>query len=313
MWSWFRNRSFEDFESWQLPGDVGRVSLPKRFKVEIEDDRTLLAYPDEDSEISLRVTSISFVPKDPEENAAVRHVKERAAENGYVFEEVDGKGVASFEEESKEDGDSLLIRYWLIGDKCTLVILSATILRSALNARDVQETLKVMPRIVESVEITKTHEIVELDDGTKIETTVEPQESIEQTFRLFEKTEYEWLSKGLSEARRLSLRYGQGSTLDEEEMDGVFSAWMADESPEVDADLVADALGAAFGELLVHRHGFRWGVIEDQYGAENAVRHQRGDTTAFPRASVMKRIESRQPTFFREVYAIAVHQAETAE
>jgi hypothetical protein len=76
---------------------------------------------------------------------------------------------------------------------------------------------------------------------------------------------------------------------------------MREEGSKETEEVVADALGAAFGDFLAENHGFRWVAVTDQYGTEYAVRHEIGDTTAFPRASVQKRIERRDTDFFRGI------------
>jgi len=71
---------------------------------------------------------------------------------------------------------------------------------------------------------------------------------------------------------------------------------------------VANALGAAFGTWLVDRHDFQWAVLTDASGTEYVVKHKVGETTAYPRASVQKRIESKQPEFFHNMYLIILDQ-----
>ena len=77
---------------------------------------------------------------------------------------------------------------------------------------------------------------------------------------------------------------------------------MLDEEEKEADDLVANALGAMFGDFLVENHGFRWVVVTDEYGAEYAIKHSIAETMAFPRSSVQKRIEDRCPEFFQDLY-----------
>ena len=311
--SWFPWKRSETLEAVELPGGIGSVSLPERFATEMEGNDTLLAYPENRGDITFRFTSISFVPKDQEqEGAAPEHVRERAAEKGYTFRFVADKGVASYDTEAEEEGTPLLIKYWEIGQKNTLLIMSATIVRDQVGSRHVKRMLAIVPRIIDSVDIRKRHRKLVTDTGEEIDATVETVEPVEQVFREFSATETTWLREGLTAAKKLSFRYGSGRDLDPAELDNVFSAWMAAENGKEDAKNIADALGAAFGDHLVREVGFRWGVIEDEYGKEVAVRHSLGETTAYPRASVQKRIDDRQPTFFASVYAVIMDQLERA-
>lgn len=77
--------------------------------------------------------------------------------------------------------------------------------------------------------------------------------------------------------------------------------------------MIANSLGAAFGNYLVRSHGFRWGVIIDEQGEEYAVKHLLGNTVAYPVASVEKRIARREPDFFQSVYALIIDQLRRAE
>lgn len=85
------------------------------------------------------------------------------------------------------------------------------------------------------------------------------------------------------------------------ELDIVFSRWMTDEEPKELADEVAAALGAAFGDYLVDEHGFRWVVVQDEYGREYAVSDAAARVTAFPRSSVSKRIEDGETECFQNL------------
>ncbi len=96
-------------------------------------------------------------------------------------------------------------------------------------------------------------------------------------------------------------------------MDTIFARWLNDEDPKEEPDVVANALGAAFGEWFVERLGFQWMVITDQYGSEYAVRHKLEENTAFPRASVEKRIKSRETEFFDSIYLIVLQNLKAAE
>ncbi len=311
---WFgKKKQAEKLREVSLPGEVGTVSIPADFVVEMEDDETLLAKPTGEEAITLRFSSISIVKKDSyDETAGKSAVRRAAEEQGVEYSEIEDKGIISYEEPSEADGVPLLIRYWHIGSKNTLVILSATITDSKKDAKVVQDALGLIPRILASLKITKIHRTIVAEDREveTIETTVEP---TPQGVEPFGPTEEAWLQEGLKRATALNLKYGSGGTLTPEELDVVFSRWMHDEEEKESDDAVANALGAAFGDYLVEQHGFRWVVVTDEYGTEYAVRHTLGSNTAFPRASVQKRIEDKCPEFFQNVYLIVLDQLKRSE
>ena len=92
------------------------------------------------------------------------------------------------------------------------------------------------------------------------------------------------------------------------ELDKVFSRWSGEEGSKETGDVVANALGAAFGRYLAEKHGFAWIVLKDQHGTALAVRHKVNETTAFPVESVKKRIEDKKTDFFDNIYVILLNR-----
>jgi hypothetical protein len=147
----------------------------------------------------------------------------------------------------------------------------------------------------------------------EIEVTDHAVEPTPQETRAFGATEEAWLNRGNEYSRALSIKYGSGGELDPEELDRIFSRWMAESGEKEADDVISNALGAAFGDYLVANYGFQWVILTDEYGTEYAVRHGLGQTTAFPKASVQKRIEDGQTEFFQNVYLIIVDQLRRGE
>lgn len=306
---WRRGKDkFSQFRAVSLPGEVGSVSLPAHFVTEMEDDQTLLAYPPGEDTVALRFSSISVFKKGSDENPAEKYVKEKAAEEGVSCTEIADKSVLSHEEEeSEQDGVPLVVRFWEVGTKSTVVIVSATIIRAKRNHRMVKKTLDAMPSILGSLEVTTAHRVIEAD-GREVMATVRTVDPTPQSTRPFGPAEEQWLETSLNSAGALGLKYGSGGELTPEELDQVFSRWLSEVGEKEPGELVANALGAALGSYLVEHHGFAWVVLTDEYGTEYAVRHPVGQTTGFPRASVEKRIERREPEFFQDVYLMLLDQ-----
>jgi hypothetical protein len=132
FWSWKKSKEAQ-LKLWNLPGEVGTVSLPDSLSIEMEDEKTLLAYPASDV-ISLRFSSISFTTKGGDSgDLAKSHVRNKASEGQLPYYEVGDKGVLSYEQQSENDvGQKLLVTFWYVGTKCTMVVASATILTANL-------------------------------------------------------------------------------------------------------------------------------------------------------------------------------------
>jgi hypothetical protein len=135
----------------------------------------------------------------------------------------------------------------------------------------------------------------------QVQAVVTTVDSFPQEIVPFGPKENAWREQSLELVRALGLKYGSSGDLTPKELDMVFSRWMHDNGERESNDAVANALGAAFGDYLVEQHGFRWVVVTDKYGTEYAVRHGIGESMAFPRTSVQKRIERRCPGFFQDL------------
>ncbi len=300
---WFKKKSENEFREVALPGEVGFISVPADFIVEDEDDSTVLAYPPGDEVITVRFSSISFAKKDDDEQTGLAFVKKKAREERLNYSELGDKGVLSFEEESEQQGTPLLIKYWEVGADNTIVIVSATIIKAKRDDKTVTKTLLSIPAMLESLKITKHHKIIQAD-GREVNATVQAADPEPQTLSIFGESDLEWLKTSLDRARALGIKYGSGGELGPEELDRVFSRWMHEEGDKEQDRHIADTLGAAFGTYLVQHDGFEWVIVTDEYGTEYGVKHQIRDTIAFPRASVIKRIEDKEPEFFQNLYLL---------
>lgn len=295
-----------------LPGECGTVGIPANCESELENDSTLLIAPRGSESINLRITSLSFSKPDiPDEFAARAYLRERAAERGLKYEEHPDRGVVAYDQESDENGTPLLVKFWEIGIENTLVILSATITKRDLKSPAVLDMLQFVPALVTSVKITKFTKCVTAE-GRSVQVTEEAVEPVEQSVRNFVADELAWLAENLSQAQALGVKYGSGGEQTPEELDRVFSRWQHDGDDRESDDILANALGAAFGDYLVHRHGFRWVVVTDQYGTDFAVSHPQGSTMAFPKSSVEKRIDIDDPELFQNLSAAIAHRLQEA-
>jgi len=285
-----------------LPSGTGTIGLPNDFIVEAEDDGTLLAHPKGDDAITLRASTLILNRKDGQDETAGRvAVQDEAKKRGLRYWEIADKGVISYEGSSEQNGVPLRIKYWYIGSKNTFVIFSATTLKAKMDSKPVKAVLDQIPRILDSIKITKLRRLVTAEDR-QVEAVVTTVEPFPQTTVPFGSQEEVWLHEALERARALGIKYGGGGDLTPQELDVVFSRWMEDDEEKETDDAVANALGAAFGEYLVEGHGFRWVVVTDTHGTEYAVRYGVGESMAFPRTSVQKRIASRCREFFQDLY-----------
>ena len=115
----------------------------------MEDDQTLIAALPDDL-VVLRFSSISFTKKgEPSEDLAKSYIRKKASEDQHLYYEIVDKGVSVHEQQSEQNGEQLTIKYWYVGAKTTMVIVSATVVTQKLGEERVQQLLNSMGQIVE--------------------------------------------------------------------------------------------------------------------------------------------------------------------
>ncbi len=91
----------------------------------------------------------------------------------------------------------------------------------------------------------------------------------------------------------------------------LFGIWTDGDSNDKDEnEVMANAFGCLFGEMLKKEFGFEWQLIEDQYGTEKALIDDKTGSVVYPINSVWKRIEPKLDTepFFKPMHdAIKQH------
>ena len=131
--------------------------------------------------------------------------------------------------------------------------------------------------------------------------------------------EREWLASCIDGARQLVAAYSPADAsrpLDAGILDRAYSAWLATGDSDTDRiNQVINAVGFAFGELLVEAARFRWVVATDQYGCEMALLALpgRGDVLVYPSNMVAKRWQSRETGFLAPLFGAITQQVRDVE
>lgn len=126
------------------------------------------------------------------------------------------------------------------------------------------------------------------------------------TFEDVTAAESAWIAERLSDAVRLCAVSGV-EDLTPELLD---EAWTSGLSAAASGDPngLINAIGIAFGQVLVDRLGFRWVIATDDYGTDLGVvaAEGTGDVLVYPANFVAKRFEERRTAFVVEsVHLIA--------
>lgn len=131
--------------------------------------------------------------------------------------------------------------------------------------------------------------------------------------------EHQWLASCIDGARQLVAAYSPADAsrpLDAGVLDRTYAAWLA--TGETDGDRInqaINAVGSAFGQLLVEAAGFRWVVATDQFGCEMAILALpgRGDVLVYPSNLVAKRWQSRETGFLVPLFKVITQQVRDTE
>lgn len=121
------------------------------------------------------------------------------------------------------------------------------------------------------------------------------------------------LAEDLARGRELCLTLAghQRGPANSAVLDKVFQAWAGQPvDRRASSEDLAHGLGSLFGELLKNDFGFRWQLIEDQYGTEPALVDDNTGSVVFPVNAVWKRIDPEvdRKAFFQPMYdSIASH------
>jgi hypothetical protein len=126
--------------------------------------------------------------------------------------------------------------------------------------------------------------------------------------------EREWLATCIDYAGQLVAAYSPADasrSLDAAALDRTWAAWLATGDTDTDRiNGVINAVGFAFGQLLVDAAGFAWVVATDQYGTEMALLALpgKGDVLVYPTNLVAKRWESRETDFLVALFGVVTQQ-----
>lgn len=112
----------------------------------------------------------------------------------------------------------------------------------------------------------------------------------------------------LDMARKVKLVNEEAAYLTPEQLDLAWERVAPSPENETEVLFAAYLFGFPLGEFLVQTNGMEWCVFADEEGSSFAVHHPRADVTAFPIASVQKRVDPLEPPFFKAVASTVIGQ-----
>jgi len=295
----------------RLPGSSVRV--PGRYVDSRDEEGTTILEISRTNDPTIRISILFAESKDKSKPADLaNHVRKRAREKGREEEEhLDGKVVDSYEEKSQENGHDLIIRYWIVGQNNCMAIFGVTMLADRLKTPFTQSVLADMSPMIESFKLDVRTEILETLTGPVHTTVTADPNPSRQTTRPFSKDEQLELQSNLVAAQQIREHYASpdAEPLTLRDLDVIFARWLNDQSPnKPSASMIADALGAVFGELIRKTLEMHWQVVSDEYGTAWSLGKTGSTVMTFPVESVRKRTEDRATNFFVPLFqAIQTH------
>jgi len=295
----------------ELAGGAASIRIPARYSDQRESDATLLLTLADKTPVWLRVSTLLVkFEKDASPEELQGFLDRRADEHHATIEDLfDGKRLFTYDENRAEDAQPLIIRYWEIAFENSLTIISLTTFPDKLATPPLQAVLADIPPMIDSLELAEQTEFVETPAGaieTRVGRSAKPAPDVRHPFTPAQQAE---LAEYLTAATRLLARYAGDSALplddhDPRTLDLAFARWAADEDPDKPPDeLIAKALGCAFGQFLADHLALRWITLTDSAGTSWAIEHPTS-VTAFPIESVRKRIANHETEFFHNIALI---------
>jgi len=133
-------------------------------------------------------------------------------------------------------------------------------------------------------------------------------------FQELNDAERQWVSSCIKAGRQMVVEYAPadaGRPLDAGVLDRAYAAWLT--TGEADGDRInqaINAIGFAFGQLLIDAAGFEWVVVTDQFGCDMGLRALpgKGDVLVYPTHMVAKRWQSRESMFLEPLFEVVTKQ-----
>jgi hypothetical protein len=140
-----------------------------------------------------------------------------------------------------------------------------------------------------------------------------------QRFQNLNDAEVKWIASRIEGAKLLISQYSPGDVgqpINASVLDRAYARWLA--STETNSDRINDvlnAVGVAFGQLLVDEIGFQWVVVTDQFGTDMGIRALpgKGDVLVTPTNMVAKRWETRETGFLAPLHRVITDQVRDVE
>jgi len=137
----------------EIGGGIYLIEVPKIYLWEYDNEDTLLFYPKGDETITIRVTVLSFERKDGKPSHGADIVLDEAISKNYKHE-ILSEGIVLSEappEPTTEGETELIMQYWYLGRKNSLIIFSSTTLHEQENSKAVRRMRSDLPQILRSV------------------------------------------------------------------------------------------------------------------------------------------------------------------
>jgi hypothetical protein len=233
------------------------------------DNKTLLLYTEAD-DFWIRISVISFEPKEKAENPMFDRIIERAKEEGKECKIVGDKSYTSETKEFEKDGKQGITIFYDIGYKCHIILISVTAYSETSTTEKFKSVLEELPEYIASIQ----------------EVSLEEQNFFSPTYN-----DYQYIDEQCAKIldikeEELEDFHERGETLK------TIQKFIDEEKFGAQNFAELQALGVAFGDYIQHKYpDFQWAIIRDQYGRDVCLKYGKTTITIFPRTMISKRVE----------------------
>lgn len=261
----------------------------------------------------IQVTVISAPPGADQPLPAADLIRAHASQRGRPVQDLgNGKIITSYDETGDQDGRRVFVRFVEVGLAGRLAVIAVAVPESDLHEAENKAVMGDLPGIVQSFEPADSDATPAASQNQNQQEEPPVRSGGTGGRRPFDDTEVEQLAQCLQFADGLLGKYGSfKKETTPELLDSVFSRWLDDADREkADAESVALAIGAAFGEIARKHLGMKWVIVGDEGSDQQlwALSSPRDPMLLFPIESVRTRIADRRSNFLHDLYRTAQRQ-----
>jgi len=258
-------------KTFEIGDGMKSICVSDRYFAELEEDEcTLLLYNPETNNIWIRITVLTFEPKDNIETKIFENNINLAKKQSEAVEIISDKSYLFEFEQSEEDGDQIITYHYDIDYKNHKILLSVTTYLENATTNDFKSVLAEIPEYISSIQ----------------EISLDKQNFFNLTY-----DDYHIINKRCSEILEITDEldnfHEKGKTLK------AIQKFLDEEKFSAEKTFELQSLGLVFGDYIRFNYpDFQWAILHDQDGRYFCLNYADRTITFFPQTMISKRVEN---------------------